>query len=93
MERRSVDLDSVETSILVTRPGRPGDPVTKVARIAREDGDDVFAVLVGEVRRERTLAGEEVLVEGVERAYELGSDADVDRLIDGLERLQEGAPA
>lgn len=93
MERRTVDPDSVETSILVTRPGRPGDPVTKVARIARENGEETLAVLVGEVRRKRTLAGEEVLVEGVESAIELGTDADIDRLIDGLERLQEGATA
>lgn len=90
MTTGSVDLDAVAESTLVTRPGRPGDAVRKVARIERETGTDSFALLVGEVRRERTLASEEVLVEGIETVVELGTADDVDRLLDGLERLRDG---
>ena len=65
MDVSEFDPETVTQSMLVTRPGRPGDQVTKVGRI--DDGDDAtYVLLTGTVRRERTLASEEVLVEGID---------------------------
>ncbi|MFB6134410.1 MAG: hypothetical protein ABEJ55_05430 [Halanaeroarchaeum sp.] len=79
----------VERSVLVTRPGRPGDSVLKVARVEGEDGSDAFALLSGEVKRETTLAGDEVLIEDIPTRVDLGSAETVDRLVDALETLTE----
>lgn len=86
------DTDAVAESVLLTRPGRPGDVVRKVARLEREDGD-VLALLEGTVRRETTLAGEEVLVEGIEEVVELAPLADLDDLRRGLDHLADRVDA
>jgi len=81
-----VDPEDVVESVLLTRPGRPGDVVRKVGRVHTDDGD-VVALLEGTVRRERTLAGEEVMVEGIDRATALVDRADLPALREGLDRL------
>lgn len=88
MGERDLDPEAVDRSILVTRPGRPGDPVRKVARIDEAGDSDAIALLAGEIRREKTLAGDEVLVEGIDTRVDIGIGDDIDRLIDALESLR-----